>query len=132
MIEVWFDAQKQRMPIVTTESRRLFGLGSEFDILDGAAHEPLATVKKPFAGEWMVYRPTGDLVAVIAKEPSEFVRADFIARMDGRPVGAFAWSNVNRPALEVDFSADTARQFDRRLGIALGVLVLANMSFLAR
>ena len=92
----------------------------------------MATVRKPFAGEWIVYRPTGDLLAVIAKERSGFGRAEFIVRMDGRPMGSFTWSNVVRPALEVDFSADTAQQFDRRLGIALGALVFANMSFLAR
>jgi hypothetical protein len=132
VIEVWFDARKERVPIVTMESRRLFGLGNEFDIRDGLAREPLATVRKPFAGEWMVYRPTGDLLAVIAKERSGFGRAEFIVRMDGRPMGSIAWSNVVRPLLEADFSADTAQQFDRRLGIALGVLVFANMSFLAR
>ena len=132
VIEVWLDAWKERVPIVTMESRRLFGLGNEFDILGGLAREPLATVRKPFAGEWMVYRPTGDLLAVIAKERSGFGRAEFIVRMDGRPMGSFAWSNVVRPALEADFSADAAQQFDRRLGIALGVLVFANMSFLAR
>jgi len=130
--EVWFDARNGRVPIVTVESRRLFGLGNEFDVRDGLAHEPLATVKKPFADDWMVYHPTGDLLAVIAKERSGFGRAEFIVRMDGRPMASFAWSNVIRPVLEVDFSADTGRQFDRRLGIALGVLLLANMSFLAR
>jgi hypothetical protein len=132
VIAVWSDARKERVPIVTMESRRPFGLGNTFDVRDGLARELLATVRKPFAGEWLVYRPSGDLLAVIARERSGFGTAEFVVRMDGCPMGSFMWSNVIRPALEVDLSADTAQQLDRRLGIALGILVFANMSFLVR
>ena len=47
-------------------------------------------------------------------------------------MASFTWANVLRPALEIDLSADTERRLDRRLGVALGVIVFVNMSFLAR
>ena len=89
----------------------------------------MAVVKKPFAANWLVYGPTGDLAAVVTKERSGLGTAEFVARIGERPVASFAWSNAMRPALEADFSADAERLLDRRLGVALGVLLFVNLSF---
>jgi len=111
------------------ESRHLLGFGNKFDIWDGARQEPLAVVKKLFAANWLVYGPTGDLAAVVTKERSGLGTAGFVASIGERPVASFVWSNAMRPALEADFSADAERLLDRRLGVALGVLLFVNLSF---
>lgn len=131
-IQVWLETSKERVPIVGIRSRHLLGLGNEFDVRDGLTDEPLATIKKPFAGEWLVYGRTGDLMAIVTRTRSGLGTAEFIVRVNEHPVASFAWSNVIRPALEIDLSADTERRLDRRLGIALGVIVFVNSSFLAR
>src|SRR5262245_20309875 len=131
-IQVWLETSNERVPIVAIQSRHLLGLRNEFDVRDGLTHEPLATVKKPFAGEWLVYSPTGDLMAIATRAHSGLGTAEFIVRMSEHPVASFTWSNVMRPALEIDLSADTERRLDPRLGVALGVIVFVNMSFLAR
>ena len=128
-IQVWLETPRGRVHIVTMESRHLLGFGNEFDIRDGARQEPLAVVKKPFAANWLVYGPTGDLTAVVTKERSGLGTAGFVASIGERPVASFAWSNAMRPALEADFSADAERLLDRRLGVALGVLLFVNLSF---
>src|SRR5262249_16070432 len=64
-IQVWLETPPERIHIVTMESRHLLGFGNKFDIRDGARQEPLAVVKKPFAANWLVYGPTGDLAAVV-------------------------------------------------------------------
>lgn len=131
-IHVALETPAARIPIVAMQSRRLLGLGNEFDVRDELPHEPLATVKKPFAAEWLVYSPAGDLIAVTTRTRSGPGTAEFIVQITEQPVASFAWSNVVRPALEIDLSADTDRRLDRRLGIALGVIVFVNLSFLAR
>ena len=131
-IQVWLETSKERVPIVAMQSRHLLGLRNEFDVRDGLTHELLATVKKPFAGEWLVYSPTGDLMAITTRAHSGLGTAEFIVRMSEHPVASLTWSNVIRPALEIDLSADTERRFDRRLGIALGVIAFVNISLLAR
>lgn len=131
-IQVCLETSKDRVPIVAMQSRHLLGLRNEFDVRDGLTHAPLATVKKPFAGEWLVYNPAGDLMAIITRTHSGLGTAQFIIRMSEHPVASFTWANVLRPALEIDLSADTERRLDRRLGVALGVIVFVNMSFLAR
>jgi len=128
-IQVWLETPRGRVHIVTMESRHLLGFGSKFDIRDGARQEPLAVVKKPFAANWLVYGPTGDLAAVVTRERSGLGTAEFVARIGERLVASFAWSNAMRPALEADFSADAERLLDRRLGVALGVLLFVNLSF---
>jgi hypothetical protein len=128
-IQVWLETPRGRVHIVTMESRHLLGFGNKFDIRDGARQEPLAVVKKLFAANWLVYGPTGDLAAVVTKERSGLGTAAFVARIGERPVASFAWSNAMRPALEADFSADAERLIDRRLGVALGVLLFVNLSF---
>jgi hypothetical protein len=47
-------------------------------------------------------------------------------------VAAFSWSNVLRPSVEADLSGGTEQWLDRRLGVALGVLLFVNLSFLSR
>jgi hypothetical protein len=131
-IQVSLETSKAAVPIVTMQSRQLFGLGNEFDVRDGLTHEPVATVKKPFAAEWLVYSPAGDLIAVTTRTRAGFGIAEFTVRMGEQPVASYAWSNAVRPALEIDLSADTDRRFDRRLGVALGVIVFVNLSFFAR
>ena len=131
-IQVWLETSKERVPIVGMQSRHLLGLGNEFDVHHGLSREPLATIKKPFAGEWLVYSPKGHLMAVTTRTRSGLGTGEFIVRMGEHPVASFAWSNVVRPALEIDLSAATALRFDRRLGLALGVIMFVNISFLAR
>src|SRR5262245_9736875 len=77
-IQVWPETSKERVPIVGIQSRHLFGLRNEFDVRDGLTHEPLATVKKPFAGEWLVYSPTDDLMAITTRAHSGLGTAEFI------------------------------------------------------
>ena len=130
-IHVWLETSREHVRLVTMESRQLFGLGNAFDILDGITREPLAIVKKPFAGEWLVYAPSGDLAAIVAVEHSGLGAAQFVVRAGEQSVAIFRWSNMMRPSLELDFSGDSGHQLDRRLGIALGVLLFFNMSFRA-
>lgn len=131
-VHVWSKSPREEVRIVTMESRHVLGLGNEFDVRDGVTREPLAVVKKPFAAEWLIYSPTGDLMAVVAKEHGGFGQAEFMARVGERPVASLTWSNVMRPALEVDLSTDAERLLDRRVGVALGVLVFMQLSFLSR
>ena len=130
-MEVWLES-RERTRIISIESRHLFGLGNRFDVRDGATGELLAVVKKPFAADWLVHSPTGDLAAVVTRESSGLGTSRYVARVGERPVAAFSWSNVLRPSVEADLSEGTEQWLDRRLGVALGVLLFVNLSFLSR
>jgi hypothetical protein len=92
-------AWRGRVHIETIESRHLLGFGNKFDIRDGARQEPLAVVKKPFAANWLVYGPTGELAAVVTKERSGLRTAEFVARIGERAVGAPQYSGARRHAV---------------------------------
>jgi hypothetical protein len=128
VVQVWLESGAKPIPIVTMESLYLLGVGNGFDVLDGSTGERLAIVHKPFAGDWTVYDTAGDLLAVVAREHSGLGTAKYVARADEEPAGVFAWSNVMKPGLEVDLSADADQRLDRRLGVAMGVLIFINMS----
>jgi len=115
--------------VVRIDSRNFLGPGNAFDVRDGVTGELLATVKKPFAADWLVHDPTGDLAAVVTRTSTGLGMATYVALIAARPVASFTWSNVLRPSLEIDLSKDAEGWLDRRLGIALGVLVFVNLSF---
>jgi len=117
--------------VVTIESQHLLGLGNAFHVKDGVTGELLAAVKKPFAADWLVHDPTGDLAAVVTRTSTGLGMATYVALIAARPVASFTWSNVLRPSLEIDLSKDAEGWLDRRLGVALGVLVFVNLSFRA-
>ena len=129
-IEVWLE-RRERTRIVTIESRHLLGLGNAFDVSDGVTGELLASVKKPFAADWLVHDAAGDLAAVVTRASTGLGAATYVAMATERPVASFAWSNVLRPSLEIDLSKDADRWLDRRLGVALGILLFVNLSFRA-
>lgn len=129
-IEVWLE-RRERTRIVTIESRHLLGLGNAFDVSDGVTGEILAGVEKPFAADWLVHDAAGDLAAAVTRASTGLGTATYVAMAAERPVASFAWSNVLRPSLEIDLSKDADRWLDRRLGVALGVLLFVNLSFRA-
>lgn len=129
-IEVWLE-RPERTRIVTIESRHLFGLGNAFAVSDSVTGALLAAVKKPFAADWLVHDAAGDLAAVVTRASAGLGTATYVAMAAERPVASFAWSNVLRPSLEIDLSRDADRWLDRRLGVALGVLLFVNLSFRA-
>ena len=130
-VQVWLESPGRQIPIVTMDSLHLFGLGNTFDVLDGGTRERLAIVCKPFAGDWQVYDEAADLAAIVARDRAGLGTATYVARADEATAGVFTWSNVMRPGLEIDLSGDVDRPLDRRLGLALGVLIFINLSFRA-
>jgi hypothetical protein len=54
--------------------------------------------------------------------------ATYHAWIGAHQAGTLMWSNVLKPALEIDYSADPDRLLDRRLGVALGLLLFIDLS----
>ena len=112
-------------------SARTLGLGNAFAVRDSVTGELLAAMKKPYAADWLVHDAAGDLAAVVTRTSAGLGTATYVAMAAERPVASFTWSNVLRPSLEIDLSRDADRWLDRRLGVALGVLLFVNLSFRA-
>ena len=91
------------------DSRHPLGLGNAFDVRDGPTGALLATVKKPFAADWLVHATTGDLASVVTPTSTGLGMATYVAMIADRPVASFTWSNVLRPSLEIDLSRDGER-----------------------
>lgn len=129
-IEVWLE-RRERTRVVTLTSRHFLGFGNAFDVTDGVTGELLAVVKKPFAADWLVHDAAGDLEAVVTRTSTGPGTATYVAMAAEHPVASIAWSNVPTRLLEVDLSRDSDPRLDRRLGLALGVLLFVNLSFRA-
>jgi hypothetical protein len=52
-----------------------------------------------------------------------------VAYIGQHVVASFSWYNALKPALGIDLSGDIQQLLDRRIGIALGVLLFMNLSF---
>jgi hypothetical protein len=127
-IEVYSE-RRERTQILEIKSRGILAMGAWFDILDGATHGAIGAVKKQFASDWLIHDRQSQPIGVVTQRRASLGFGEYVAYIGQHPVASFSWSNVLKPALGIELSGDIPQLLDRRLGIALGVLLFVNRSF---
>ncbi len=127
-IEVYSE-RRARTQILEIKSRGILAMGAWFDILDGATHEPIGAVKKKFASDWLIHDRQSQPIGAVTQRRVSLGFGEYVAYLGQHPVASFSWSNLLKPALGIDLSGDNQQLLDRRLGIALGVLLFMHRSF---
>ncbi len=127
-IEVYSE-RRERTQILEIKSRGILAMGAWFDILDGATHETIGAVKKQVASDWLIHDRQSQPIGVVTQRRASLGFGEYVAYLGQHPVASFSWSNVLKPALGIDLSGDNQQLLDRRLGIALGVLLFMHRSF---
>lgn len=139
-IRVWTD-DSERTEILTIRARNILDVAGVYDVLDSATGERLGTLRRtPFRSmvrdEWTVLDAAGSEVgrlqedslamALVRRLLTNLVPQTFHARLGGTTVAVYRQRfNPFIFKLEVDFGPDPGRTFDRRLGLAAGLLLTA-------
>jgi len=127
LMQVFPHRQPQR-EIFRIAARRVLSLGGPYDVFDSAHNELLAVIRKRLAGDWEIHDAQDQLIGVVALGAWGMGHASHRVLIGPNEVGTLHWSNIIRPTLEIDYSMDVDQLLDRRVGLALGVLLFLNRS----
>jgi len=114
--------------ILHIEARRVLSWGGPYDVFDSGSNALVAVIRKRLAGDWEIYDAQDQLLGVVTRGEWGMGHATDRAVIGTTQVGSLHWSNVLKPALELDYSMDVDQLLDHRVGLAAGVLLFLNRS----
>jgi uncharacterized protein YxjI len=140
---VYTDAGRSQ-PYLKIQARSFFDFSATFDVTDAQTGERVGSLarqglKSLIRDEWSVLDAVGQPLGRVVEDSgffailrrfvelaAMFVPESFHVEVDGQKVGHIGQRfNPFQLTYDVDFSMDRARALDRRLGIAIVVLLLA-------
>jgi hypothetical protein len=139
-IRVYSDEAMQT-ELLTIKARQVLDFSAAYDVVDSTTGEKVGALKrrglKSLArDEWILMdaedeevgaiREDSALLALVRRLLSGLIPQSFHAERGGRPVCTYRQHfNPFVLKLDVDFSPDSSNTFDRRLGLAAGLLLCA-------
>ena len=128
---------------LSIQARSVLDFSGSYDVYDSASGQRVGTLRRKglkssfYKDEWVILDDTEREVGLIQEESAflallrkyllgALIPQSFNAQIGGRTVATFSQHfNLFATKLTLDFSADPQRQFDRRIGIAAGILLCA-------
>jgi len=127
--------------LITIKARSVIDFSATYDVVDTASGERIGSLRRKgmksiLKDEWVILNPKeteigfikedSRLMALLRRFLTNLIPQKFNVEINSKPAAIFD-SNFNPfvSKLNVDFSLDTANQFDRRLGLAAAVLLLS-------
>lgn len=139
-IRVYTDEQKTN-EVLYIQARQIIDFGASYDVMDSTNGEKVGTLRRKglkslFQDEWDILdandQPIGlltedsVLMALLRRFLSSLIPQIYNITIGGNLVAEFRQNfNPFTYHLKLDFSMDSMNQFDRRLGIAAGILLAA-------
>jgi len=137
-----FDDEGKTRELLTIKDRSVFDANATMDVMDVETGQLLGSFKRKALASllrrtWQIVDSSGATVGY-AKEDSlakallrrlfrarfgAFLKTDFVVNLGGREVGRFVRKWTIRDRYVLDLSDDSAREFDRRLAVGLGVIL---------
>ncbi len=114
--------------VLRIEARQALSFGGLYDVFDAPSREKIGVIRWRFAADWLLYDPLDREIGLLTASGWSLGQGAFQARIGPHEVGTLSWSNVLRPTLELDYSMDADQRLDRRLGVALGILLFLERS----
>lgn len=136
-----FTDESQTMELLYIKARKIIDWGTAFDVTDSINHQKVGALKRRawkslLRKEWIILdendqeigklQEDSTFLATIRRYVTNIIPQSYSFEIGGRPVG-IARQNWNffAPKMEVDFSIDPDKKFDRRLAAAAIVLLMA-------
>ncbi|WP_237179079.1 hypothetical protein [Paenibacillus sp. MMS18-CY102] len=133
--------ESMNQELITIQARSVIDFSATYDVIDAVTGENLGSLRRKgmksiLKDEWVILSPNeseiglikedSTLMAMLRRFLTNLIPQKFNVELHGRNVALF-YQNFNPfvSKLNVDFSLDSSNQFDRRLGIAAAVLLLA-------
>jgi hypothetical protein len=128
---------------LSIQARSVLDFSGSYDVYDSASGQRVGALRRKglkssfYKDEWVILDNTEREVGLIQEESAflallrkyllgALIPQTFNAQIGGRTVATFSQHfNLFATKLTLDFSADPERQFDRRIGIAAGILLCA-------
>ncbi len=130
--------------VLTISAREVVDFSAAYDVTDATTGERVGGLKRRgfksmLRDEWVLTDASEAEIGVVREESPAlaiirrfieilalFLPQSYHVEMDGRPVASYK-QNFNPFVMKItaDFTSDTERRLDRRLGLAMGVLLAA-------
>jgi uncharacterized protein YxjI len=128
---------------LSIQARSVLDFSGSYDVYDSASGRRVGALRRKglkssfYKDEWVILDNTEREIGLIQEESAflallrkyllgALIPQSFNAQIGGRTVATFSQHfNLFATKLTLDFSADPQHQFDRRLGIAAGILLCA-------
>jgi uncharacterized protein YxjI len=128
---------------LSIQARSVLDFSGSYDVYDSKSGQRVGALRRKglkssfYKDEWVILDNTEREIGLIQEESAflallrkyllgALIPQSFTAQMGGRTVATFSQHfNLFATKLTLDFSADPQRQFDRRMGIAAGILLCA-------
>lgn len=128
---------------LSIQARSVLDFSGSYDVYDSASGQRVGALRRKglkssfYKDEWVILDNTEREVGLIQEESAflallrkyllgALIPQSFNAQIGGRTVATFSQHfNLFATKLTLDFSADPQRQFDRRMGVAAGILLCA-------
>jgi hypothetical protein len=128
---------------LSIQARSVLDFSGSYDVYDSASGQHVGALRRKglkssfYKDEWMILDSAEREVGLIQEESAflallrkyllgGLIPQSFNAQIGGRTVATFSQHfNLFATKLTLDFSADPQHQFDRRIGIAAGILLCA-------
>jgi uncharacterized protein YxjI len=139
-----YTGEDKQEEVLTIKARSILDFGATYDITDTRSGQRVGSMRRKalhsmFQDEWAILDPQDRELGTIKEDSiilalirrfidyvTLFLPQKFTAEIGGRPVANYAQTkNPFSSRLTIDFSPDTSNIYDRRLGIAAGLLLCA-------
>lgn len=133
-----YTGEDMRTEVLTIKARQIIDVSAAYDVVDATTGEKVGVLRRKglksiIRDEWAILNANDQQIGVIVEDSLAILRRfinlipqKFHAEVSGVPVCTYRQNfNPFTLRLSVDFSADTGRLFDRRLGIAAAILLCA-------
>lgn len=135
---VVYEDEDQRRPALRVRARQMLDLSATYDVSDARTGEVVGSLRRRglrsmLRDEWAILGPGDHELGVVQEDSvamallrrflAGFVPQTFHATISDQPVATIAQRFFGR-AVEVDFSADSGGLLDRRVGLAMVVLLI--------
>jgi hypothetical protein len=136
-----FTDESQAMELLYIKARKIIDWGTAFDVTDSINHQKVGALKRRawkslLRKEWIILDENDQeigkvqedsmFLATIRRYVTNIIPQSYSFEIGGQSVGAARQNwNFFAPKMEVDFSIDPDKKFDRRLAAAAIVLLMA-------
>jgi hypothetical protein len=135
-----YTSESMETELLTIKARNIMDFSAAYDVMDAQTRQPIGVLKRKgmmsmLKDEWIIMTP-GDrdvgyikedsMLLAVARRVIGIIPQKYTAELDGRTVCTYQ-QNFNPFVfkIEIDFSHDEGKLFDRRLGLAAGILLAA-------
>jgi uncharacterized protein YxjI len=140
-IRVYADESKQQ-EVLIIKSRSIIDFSAAYDVFDATTNEHVGTLRRKgfksmLRDEWEILNSAGEIIGLLFEDSMglallrRLLLGMFLPQNYNITIGETQVAdlkqrfNLFRYELDLDFSMDTARLLDKRLGIAAGILLAA-------